>query len=154
MSVRLYIPDELPEQIQPSWLEAIFQIWLEKMQPKLDGDVLLQVVCREEMQHLASVHLGKSEATDVLSFNYTPPLVNGLEDKVSGEIIICEDVAQENAIRLKTTFELECVTLCVHGLLHIAGLDHATEKQRHHFEEETRAIMGAGGLKAVSLWSD
>jgi len=58
--------------------------------------------------------------TDVLTFDLrdgTPP------HQDLGEIIICTDVAAENAHEYKTSLSRELTLYLVHGLLHLAGHD-------------------------------
>lgn len=154
MKLQLHIPTDTPEEIRDVDFDSLFLGWVQHNQPNLSGVVLLQFVGRAAMQELAHVHQGKNEATDVLSFTYDPPLADQTGEIVCGEIIICMDVAQENAQKLQASMQLECATLFVHGLLHLAGLDHATPEDRRQFEEETRVIMEVGGLTPVSLWLD
>ncbi|QQS27177.1 rRNA maturation RNase YbeY [bacterium] len=154
MSSQLFIPEKLPLEIQQKQLKALFEAWLNHVQLDLLGGILVQFVSTEDMLELVRVHQQKDESTDVLSFNYNPPLVGESGDKIIGEIVICEDVARDNADKHKVEFGVECMTLFVHGLLHIAGKDHAGRREKEQFEADTRAIMEVGGLKPVSLWSD
>lgn len=64
----------------------------------------------------------KNKTTDVLSF---PAEFNG-EDKraFAGEIAISADIARENAAGLGHPAALEVKVLALHGILHLAGLDH------------------------------
>lgn len=154
MSLRLFIPGELPSDINEGQLEQLFEVWLEIIKPQLKGDILLQVVDRDAMCEISRAHQGYSGATDVLSFNYEPPLAEKTGELIGGEIIVCEDVARDNANKLNVDFEVECATLFVHGLLHLSGRDHGVGRQRQAFELETHAIMERGGLTPVSLWLD
>lgn len=154
MNSQLFIPEKLPLEIQQKQLKALFEAWLNHTQFKLLGGILVQFVSAEEMLELVRVHQQKDEPTDVLSFNYSPPLAEESGDKIIGEIAICEDVARDNAGKHKVEFEVECMTLFVHGLLHVAGRDHASLAEKEQFEADTRVIMEIGGLKPVSLWSD
>jgi probable rRNA maturation factor len=63
---------------------------------------------------------GKEGATDVLSFAYAGPIL--------GEIVIAPAVASENARRWRTTPEAELRMLLVHGILHLLGYDHETDR--------------------------
>jgi len=62
----------------------------------------------------------KDAPTDVLSF----PSANGAE----GEIAISLDRAAEQAAALGHTIDQELRILMLHGLLHLTGMDHETDR--------------------------
>jgi probable rRNA maturation factor len=64
---------------------------------------------------------GKDSATDVLSF----PSEEG-----GGEIAISLDTAARQAAEMGHAVEQELRILMLHGLLHLAGMDHATDSGR------------------------
>jgi probable rRNA maturation factor len=64
---------------------------------------------------------GKDHATDVLAF----PAVEG-----GGELAISLDTAARQASELGHDLEQELRILMLHGLLHLAGMDHDTDKGR------------------------
>lgn len=59
----------------------------------------------------------KNKPTDVLSFLSQDP--NSL-----GELLLCPEILQKQAKQFKHSFEIETVTMIVHGLLHLLGYDH------------------------------
>ena len=154
MSLHLYIPTGAPEEVDQVQWRQLFEYWQEQCKPDFAGSVLVQFVRSDAMQELSRRHQDKDAPTDVLSFRYDPPMGDASGELVSGEIVICTDVAGVNAMKLQVTLEVEYVTLFVHGLIHLVGLDHATKAERQQFEELTRGIMEAGGLSPVSLWLD
>lgn len=66
--------------------------------------------------------LGKDAPTDVLSF----PSADG----TPGEIAISLDRAAAQAGRMGHSLEAELRVLMLHGLLHLAGMDHETDRGR------------------------
>jgi probable rRNA maturation factor len=64
---------------------------------------------------------GQDYATDVLSFPAPP------SDGVLGELAISLDRAAEQAAALGHSVEEELRILILHGVLHLAGLDHETD---------------------------
>lgn len=78
----------------------------------------------KELQHLNRTFLGHNYATDVLSF---PP---GEGDDASGEIIISAERAEAQAAEFGHHRTDEIKILMLHGLLHLAGMDH----ERDHGE--------------------
>jgi probable rRNA maturation factor len=154
MKLEIHIPTGTPEELHEVSFDKLFSDWKQHTEPDLAGIVLLQFVDRNAMEALVQTHQGKKGATDVLSFTYDPPLADNSGGSVSGEIVICTEVASENAQKLGVSMDLECATLFVHGLLHLTGLDHANPEDRQQFEAKTRGIMEIGGLTPVSLWLD
>ena len=73
------------------------------------------------MQALNRLFRNKNKATDVLSF---PADATRKPVRFAGEIAISADIAIDNARRLGHTAALEIKTLALHGILHLAGMDH------------------------------
>jgi probable rRNA maturation factor len=74
-----------------------------------------------EMRKLNHRFRGKDRATDVLSFPAT------VED-FAGEIAISAEVARHSARALGHPLATELKVLILHGLLHLAGHDHETDR--------------------------
>jgi len=98
------------------------------------GELTLTFVDTGEMADLNAEHMGKSEATDVLSF----PL-DALDDSIGGhdpgpvllgDVVICPAVAAAAAPDHAGTVEDELALLVVHGILHVLGHDHAEPEER------------------------
>jgi len=81
---------------------------------------------------LNSRYRGKAEATDVLSFNFN----EGGEEPCAhrgrflpGDIVISLDMLRENAGRFNVSEDEELRRLLIHGILHLDGMDHSTNKE-------------------------
>lgn len=61
-----------------------------------------------------------NKSTDVLSF-----LIAGHDKALLGEIFICLDYARKNCLKNKYSLAKEVKILCIHGVLHLIGYDHA-----------------------------
>ena len=81
----------------------------------------LMVVGPEEMAAINGEHRGKPEPTDVLAFPVDGPEAldwpSGGPPPELGDVVICPEAAQE-----------PLTTLAVHGLLHLLGYDHETDR--------------------------
>jgi len=76
-------------------------------------------------------------ATDVITFPITD------EPPIEAEVYISVDTARKNAERFGVTLTNELCRLAVHGALHIAGYDDATDEQRQRMHElENRYLAG------------
>ncbi len=104
-----------------------------------DLEAFAQVLCAEvsngaafnclvtddrELRRLNRDFLGKDYATDVLSF---PGAVPG---GFLGEIAISVNRAREQAAAYHHSLQTEIQILMLHGLLHLMGMDHETDRGR------------------------
>ena len=87
--------------------------------------------------------------TDVLSFpmfekNELEEMIknNHFEhEDVLGDIVICEDVARENAVKYEHSYEREIFYLIVHGIFHLLGFDHENEDEKHLMRAAEEAVL-------------
>src|SRR3990172_4083828 len=89
-----------------------------------NADISLAFVDKKTMRRLNHSYRGLDQPTDVLSFSYR--YKNGMLD---GEIVICCQIAQEQAKKFGHSFESEIIRLLAHGFLHLIGYDHRTTKE-------------------------
>lgn len=94
----------------------------------------MQFVSRAKIQQLNKAFRHKNRPTDVLSFSTREgkslPGMKRVPGPVEmGDIVICPAVAREEARRRNMDVTEELVRLVVHGTLHLAGMDHATEQE-------------------------
>jgi len=99
---------------------------------------------KEEIGRLNKKYRNVDRETDVLSFSYVENNseltfkrdANEFGYKSGhftvGEIIICPEVAEDNAYKEKENWnsELEIILLATHGILHIYGYDHEGREDR------------------------
>ncbi len=92
----------------------------------LRGTVNVLITNSSELRSLNRRFLGKDKPTDVLAF--PSRMVGRANDRrVAGDVAISADIARENAVRLKHTVVDEVKILALHGILHLAGFDHARD---------------------------
>ena len=93
-------------------------------------------VTDREMKRLNGTYRGKNQTTDVLSFpseERTKPkglkrAVTALRGEFLGDIAISPTVARRNAKLFGRTAEEEIRILLVHGILHLMGYDHESDR--------------------------
>lgn len=105
-----------------------------------EPEVTLQVTDDQTIQEFNLQYRGIDEVTDVLSFE------NAFTDPESGEtylgdiLISCETAKRQAEIRgLDLMAELEM--LLVHGVLHLAGMDHALQTEWEEMSVLQDAIL-------------
>ncbi len=91
-----------------------------------DATLSVVFVSNREMRSMNSRYLGRDYATDVLSFSYERPLVEG--QPFLGEIIIAPEIAELHALHYRARPEKELRKLLVHGILHLLGYNHKTDR--------------------------
>ncbi|MCL2043212.1 MAG: rRNA maturation RNase YbeY [Treponema sp.] len=78
---------------------------------------------------------GKDESTDILSFALDEGLLFPAAGKgnscrrLPGDIVISLDTLRENARRFKISEDEELRRLLIHGILHLDGMDHVSNKK-------------------------
>lgn len=92
-----------------------------------DGMISVAFVPTRQMAKLNREHLGRSGATDVISFGFGPTGPNGA---VVGDIYIAPDVARRNAKEFGVGVREEVARLVVHGTLHVLGRHHPEGRGR------------------------
>jgi probable rRNA maturation factor len=90
---------------------------------------------------------GKPRPTDVLSF----PREEGAETTVIvGDLAICLEALRRNALRFEVSEDEELKRLLVHGLLHLAGMDHGRGMGRKMLALQERLLNGLGGERIMA----
>jgi len=84
-------------------------------------------VSDRRMREFNSLFRGKDSTTDVLSFPHEPDEFDPDKDNL-GDIVISAEQAQKQAAENGLTLEGEIRQLILHGLLHLCGFDHETDK--------------------------
>ncbi len=103
-----------------------------------DADVAILLVDEGAMEALHVQWMDEPGPTDLLSFPMDE-LRPGTEDMPTppgllGDIVLCPQVAETQAVAAKHSTMDELVLLTTHGLLHLLGFDHAEpEEEREMF---------------------
>ena len=87
----------------------------------------------------------KRGPTDVLSFPAAPESFEKLEGLSLGDVVISVERAAAQAKDNKLTLDSELAQLILHGLLHLCGYDHETDKgEMNRLELQLRRRLGIG----------
>lgn len=89
----------------------------------LEGEVDVLLTSDEEIRRLNRTFRKKNKATDVLSF----PAPQELAGQHAGDLAISLDTAALQAESFGHSLEEELRILLLHGLLHLAGMDHEVD---------------------------
>ncbi|MEV8266431.1 rRNA maturation RNase YbeY [Microbacterium sp. NPDC076911] len=111
-----------------------------------DADVAIMLVDEGAMEALHVQWMDEPGPTDVLSFPMDE-LRPGTEDQPTppgllGDIVLCPQVAEGQAVAARHSTMDELVMLTTHGLLHLLGFDHAEpEEEREMFGLQRELIV-------------
>ena len=110
---------------------------------RLRGTVNVLVTSSTAMRSLNLRFRQKSKPTDVLSFPSESSSHNGGQRAgLAGEIAISADIARQNAARLGHPTALEIKLLALHGILHLAGMDHERDNgEMARMEARLRSVL-------------
>jgi len=105
-----------------------------------DANVTLRFVGLREGERLNARYRGGGHATNVLAFVYdeTTP--------IEGDVVLCAPVLRQEARAQHKALSDHCAHLVVHGILHLQGYDHATEREAKTMEARETAILAALGV--------
>ncbi|VTR23480.1 PhoH-like protein [Serratia fonticola] len=109
--------------------EATFQRWLEGVLPQFqeEAEVTIRLVDEAESNELNLTYRGKDKPTNVLSFPFeAPPEV---ELPLLGDLIICRQVVEQEAVEQQKALEAHWAHMVVHGSLHLLGYDHIEDDE-------------------------
>ena len=140
MSLAIYSDTDYP------LIRKAYQAVLDFLRQSDNCFIELSFTDKDTIKAINSQTRNVDKVTDVLSF----PTLNKFEfplkpedhqddvdmetgEIILGEIIICADVAKEQAKEYGHSFDREICYLAVHGFLHLFGYD--------HIEDEDKAIM-------------
>jgi probable rRNA maturation factor len=115
-----------------------------RRESRLRGRVNVLVTGSAAMRTLNARFRGKNKPTDVLSFPSGQALETGAKGKTgfAGEIAISADIAAQNAARLGHSVASEVKVLALHGILHLAGMDHEHDNgQMARKEAKLRRVL-------------
>ena len=137
--MNVFLANEQDRSIDERRLTALAQHVL--VSEGLGGDVELSLlfISRDHIKQLNARFARENHATDVLAF----PMMEDDEDETSllGDVVVCPQVAEENAVRLEHSLSRELDTLVVHGTLHLLGYDHQNDEERARMDARLEQIL-------------
>jgi probable rRNA maturation factor len=118
--------------------DAVLRRWARAALAR-EAQVTLRYVAEAEGRRLNREYRGRDYATNVLTFAYGgKPL--------SGDIVVCAPVVAREAKAQGKPVAAHHAHLLVHGLLHLAGLDHERGDEARRMEARERRILAALGF--------
>ncbi len=104
-------------------------------------EITLRIVNAAEGRNLNLAFRGKDYATNVLTFVYHEPRARLLQ----GDLVLCAPVISFEAKIQAKSLTAHYAHLCIHGVLHLAGHDHASSREAKRMEAlEVDILAGLG----------
>jgi rRNA maturation RNase YbeY len=114
----------------------------------IDFDVGIWFTTNKTIKKYNFEFLKKNEPTDILSFPYHAKLkpgekidVKSDDDKNIGDIIISLECAERDAERENRSLEMHIKILLAHGIAHLLGYDHKTDKEYEVMQAKERELL-------------
>lgn len=135
----------MPAPIASLPAEADFQRWLEAVLPQFQdvAEVTVRLVDEAESHELNLTYRGKDKPTNVLSFPFEAP--PEIELPLLGDLIICRQVVEQEAIEQEKALLAHWAHMVVHGSLHLLGYDHIVDDEAEEMESIETEIMQSLG---------
>ena len=120
----------------------------------LEPELGVTIVDRDEILELNREYRERDKVTDVLSFpqfaGHDELLADLLDEETGtliGDVVICYDVAADQAREYGTGFTREMLYLFVHSVMHLFGYDHMEEGEKAVMRKKEEEVLSAIGLK-------
>lgn len=104
----------------------------------------LRVVDEAEGRELNHRWRGRDKATNVLSFPADLPPGTGIN--LLGDIVICAPVLEREAAEQGKPVRAHFAHLLVHGILHLRGFDHISDRQAREMESREIQLLADLGF--------
>jgi probable rRNA maturation factor len=150
------VPDESVLKYMEKAASAALKRHKDLLPDKRRYEISLSFVTGDEIRSLNNEHRGKDVATDVLSFPIGDMYFTSCNSRILdaatempymlGDVVICTDLAEQQAEEYRHSVERELVYLFTHSVLHLIGMDHENEDDRAKMREEEEVVMNKIGL--------
>lgn len=131
---------EIPRaRVRKQYALACARIAMRRIQRPV-GEIRFVLVNDRKMAKLHRDFMNIPGTTDVITFNLTDPGA-----RLDGEIYICLDQARRQARDYGVPLYQEIARLAAHGVLHLAGLDDMTLRQREVMRRLEDQALRLGG---------
>lgn len=107
--------------------------------PAGHSTVAVRITDDAELERLNRTYAGEAHTTDVLSFE-------GEGDHL-GDIAVAWSAVERQAEQYGHSVRAELALLCVHGLLHLLGWEHATAAERREMTRLTHEALGRSSIE-------
>lgn len=121
-------------------LSGLAQTALQEERTPEEAELSLAIVGPERMAELNQAYLGREGPTDVMAFPMDEEA--GQEGgMLLGDVVICPQEVQDRLEIYGVAAGEELAYVLVHGILHLLGYRHASEKGNREMDDRVRQIL-------------
>ena len=156
----IYVANESGVELDEVRIVELARHVLDAMEVHPLVELSLMLIDDKAMEKLHVQYMGEEGPTDVLAFQQDDLSAAAARDDgrdapeaLLGDVVICPQVAAEQARRAGNSFQSEIDLLCTHGVLHLLGYDHndsAEEREMSAVQTRLLAAWRARGQAAAS----
>lgn len=132
------------EAMLQTWMNAVIHAIPEKVSPDCT-EACISIVDKSESAELNHTYRRKNGPTNILSFHYEP--MPSMAQESLGDLAICAELVEEEAIMQSKTAEAHWAHLTVHGTLHLLGYDHIVDADAEIMESLEIKILTTLGFE-------
>ncbi len=139
--MRFLVVGRMPRVLGPRDLSRLARI-LDRLGARGSSSIVaVRIVSPRVIREMNKRYRRHDRVTDVLSFGTDPAVLPDQEPATLGDLVICPSFATTEAKRRGISPREELLRLLAHGVLHLAGFDHATPKdEMRMFKKQEEAI--------------
>ncbi|MBT9097334.1 rRNA maturation RNase YbeY [Methylovulum psychrotolerans] len=118
--------------------DASLQRWVDTALAALneDTEIVVRIVGIEESAELNSYYRAKQGPTNILSFPFEAPDIDGFESALLGDLVVCAPVLATEAEQQGKPLLDHWAHIIIHGVLHLLGYDHIDEADAEEMENK------------------
>ncbi|ASF45123.1 rRNA maturation RNase YbeY [Methylovulum psychrotolerans] len=118
--------------------DASLQRWVDTALAALneDTEIVVRIVGIEESAELNSYYRAKQGPTNILSFPFEAPDIDGFESALLGDLVVCAPVLAAEAEQQGKPLLDHWAHIIIHGVLHLLGYDHIDEADAEEMESK------------------
>ena len=106
-----------------------------------DAELSILLCTDLEIHALNKTFRHKNKPTDVLAFALREGEAGHLAGDALGDVVISVETAKRQAVEHNVSLKIESFSLLAHGLLHLLGWDHRTDKEDKYMRAETARLV-------------
>lgn len=112
------------------------------------GEMTIRLVDTATIASMNQTYRNKNKPTNVLSFPFDPEIEAPINAEMPyiGDIAICAEIVNREAITQHKDIDAHWTHIVVHGVLHLLGYDHEVEQEAVQMETVEKKILAALGV--------
>lgn len=119
------------------------QLWVDTALDGInkDTEIVIRIVDEQESAELNGCYRHKQGPTNILSFPFEMPDIDGFESNLLGDLVVCAPVLAHEAAQQGKNLTDHWAHIIIHGVLHLLGYDHIGDSDAEEMENLEIAIL-------------